>query len=121
MPESTDITCCAVHSDCTASTMSYTLHHGNSQPITTSMLWLIFTQCLQSISVTIDGMICTFQLCYITSICWHTSYKGIVTELSPSPMNQRYLKPWMLSDIRNPSRIMSASIAQEEPDQFLKH
>ena len=80
MPESTNITGCGVHSDCTASTMSYAFHR-NDQPIMTLILWLIiFAQCLKSIPVTFNSMICAFHLCYIISICdWILETDQIIT------------------------------------------
>ena len=54
---STEITCCAVHSDYTVSSMSYAFCQGNSQPITALLLLPLFTECLQLILVTSDGII----------------------------------------------------------------
>ena len=54
---STEITCCAVHSDYTMSSMSYAFCQGNSQPIMALIILPLFTECLQLILVASDGII----------------------------------------------------------------
>ena len=54
---STKITCFAVHSDYTMSSMSYAFWQGNSQPIMALIILPLFTECLQLILVASDGTI----------------------------------------------------------------
>ena len=43
------------------------------------------------------------------------------TELSPSPIKDMYLTPCCCSHILNPSKMILASISDDEPLHFMKH
>jgi len=108
-----------MHFDGTPSSMSnplYSCLRRSKSPLT---FRVAVTERLHSIAEILYRMVGTFYLLNITTVFSDFKLNSMMIELSPSPINHRYLMPCILQDSLNPATIMSDSIVQDDPCQFL--